>query len=286
MPSRVSRRSFVARLAAGASAAVVGFDPERRSWATEKTGPLVGLPRFDGQLVTDAAVLDEVSQDNGRMVSRRPLAVLRPGSVDDIARMVRWANEHRVKVAMRGQGHSSFGQAQVDAGVVIDSRALRRIGTVGAGTVTVDAGATWEEVLATTLPKGLTPPVLPDTQVLTVGGTLSVGGTGNASHRHGAIVDHVRTLSLVTGRGRMVTCSEKQDRDLFDMALAGLGQVGIITSAELALVPAPVEVVLQDFDYADLDAFLADQRGLALGNDDLHHVGGPTNAHVRVGNGR
>ena len=164
MPSRVSRRSFVARVAAGAGAAVVGFDPGGGHGPWRRSARWSGSHASTGQLVMDAAVLDEVSEDNGRMVSRRPLAVLRPGSVDDIVRMVRYANEHRVQVAMRGQGHSSFGQAQVEAGVVIDSRALRRIGKVGAGTVLVDAGATWDEVLAATLPKGLTPPVLPDTQ--------------------------------------------------------------------------------------------------------------------------
>ena len=116
-------------------------------------------------------MLDEVSQDNGRIVRRRPLAVLRPGSVDDIVRMVRYANEHRLRVAMRGQGHSSFGQAQVEAGVVIDSRPLRRILSVTDSEIDVEAGATWDEVLAATLPRRLTPPVMPDTQVITVGGT-------------------------------------------------------------------------------------------------------------------
>ncbi len=102
---------------------------------------------------------------------------------------------------MRGQGHSSFGQAQVEAGVVIDSRPLRRILHVTDSEIDVEAGATWEEVVAATLPRRRTPPVLPDTQVITVGGTLSVGGTGNASHRHGAIVDHVREIEVVTGDG-------------------------------------------------------------------------------------
>src|SRR5688572_9681672 len=144
MTDSLSRRAFWRRLAAGGSALIVGFDPEARSWAAERTGgPLVGLPRLDGSLVLDDAVLDEVSQDNGRMVRRRPLAVLRPGGVDDIVRMVRYANAHRLRVAMRGQGHSSYGQAQVEAGVVIDSRPLRRILRVTDSEIDVEAGATW-----------------------------------------------------------------------------------------------------------------------------------------------
>ena len=269
-----SRRRFIVQLAGGVGGVIVGFDPATRSWATAGApGPLVGLPRLAGTLVSDAAVLDEFGQDNGRIVHRRPVAVLRPGGVDDVVRMVRYANAHRIRVAMRGQGHSSFGQSQVEAGVVIDSRPLRRISLLTDRSVLVEAGATWDEVLAATLPRGRTPPVLPDTQVLTVGGTLSVGGTGNASHRHGAIIDHVRRLIVVTGDGRPVLCSESRERELFEMTLAGLGQCALITAAEISLAAAPREVTLVDYDYDDLDAFLADQRAVAA-DGLVDHLGG------------
>jgi FAD/FMN-containing dehydrogenase len=269
MSDAVTRRRFLA----AAGALVAGFDPERRSWATEKAGPLAALPRLDGTLVLDAAALDEVSQDNGRMVSRRPLAVLRPGSVEDVVRIVRYANDHALKVAMRGQGHSSFGQAQVEAGVVIDSRPLNRIRKAGDREVHVEAGATFDEVAAATLARGRTIPVLPDTQVLTVGGTLSVGGTGNASHRHGAIVDHARELEIVTGRGERLTCSAAANRELFEMALAGLGQCGLIVAARIGLEATPDHVTLRDHNYDDLDAFLDDQRTVAR-DGSVDHLGG------------
>jgi len=274
MTHAVSRRAFCHRLAGGASALILGFDPAARGWATERTGPLVDLPRLDGALVTDAATLDEVSQDNGRIIRRRTLAVLRPGSVDDIVRMVRYANTHRIRVAMRGQGHSSYGQAQVEAGVVIDSRSLRRVLRVSDSEIDIEAGATWREVLAATLPLRRTPPVLPDTQVITVGGTLSVGGTGNASHRFGAIVDHVHELEVVTGDGRRAVCSAQREPELFEMVLAGLGQCALIVRARLELVPAPSEVMLLDYDYAHVEEFLDDQRSVARAPQGLDHLGG------------
>ena len=222
----------------------------------------------------DAAVLDEVSQDNGRIVRRRPLAVLRPGSVDDIVRMVRYANDHGIKIAMRGQGHSSFGQAQVEAGVVIDARPLRRIRRLTDAEIDVEGGATWDEVAAATLARGRTPPVMADTQVITVGGTLSVAGMGNTSHCHGAIVDNVRELEVVTGDGRRLVCSETRERELFEMVLAGLGQCAMIVRARLPLVGAPSEVALTDYDYVDLDTYLADQRAVAGEPGRYDHVGG------------
>jgi hypothetical protein len=267
-----TRRQFVASLAGGASGLIVGFDPETRSWATAAARGLVGVPALTGTLVAEDAVLDEFSQDNGRMISRRPIAVLRPGNASDIVKMVRYANAHRLRIAMRGQGHSSFGQSQVEAGVVIDARLLRKILTVTDTEIDVEAGATWDEVLTATLARGKTPPVLPDTQVITVGGTISVGGTGNASHKYGAIVDHVREIEVVTGDARRLVCSPTKNRELFEMTLAGLGQCAIIVRARLGLVDAPAEVTLVDYDYDDLDAYLRDQR--AASADAFDHLGG------------
>ena len=41
------------------------------------------------------------------------------------------------------------------------------------------------------LARGLTQPVMVDAPILTVGGTLSVGGTGEMSYRYGNQVDNV-----------------------------------------------------------------------------------------------
>ncbi len=41
------------------------------------------------------------------------------------------------------------------------------------------------------------------------------------------------------GKGEVVTCSEKQNADLFYGVLGGLGQFGIITRARISLEPAP-----------------------------------------------
>jgi FAD/FMN-containing dehydrogenase len=65
--------------------------------------------------------------DLGRMDRRVPVAVLKPRSVDDIVKIVLYANEHGLKVVMRGQGHSRYGRALVEGGVVIDSRALKDV---------------------------------------------------------------------------------------------------------------------------------------------------------------
>src|SRR5438034_11355688 len=115
MGSGISRRTFVQGMAA--ALAVVGFDTQRRSWATAHdlargaSTLAEDFPHFDGQLLTDDAALTSAADDFGHIVHHRPTAVLLPGSVDDIATLVQFARRHAMHVAARGQGHSTQGQA-------------------------------------------------------------------------------------------------------------------------------------------------------------------------------
>jgi FAD/FMN-containing dehydrogenase len=129
----------------------------------------------------DAASLAEAADDFGHIIQRMPVAVLRPGSVYDIRTLVQFANRHSIQVAMRGQGHSTFGQAQAESGVVIDSRTLHTIHRVDARTAVADAGVRWRDLLPATLRQDRTPPVLTDFLELSVGGVLQVVGVSAAT---------------------------------------------------------------------------------------------------------
>jgi cytokinin dehydrogenase len=216
---------------------------------------------LDGGLLFDDVTRQAFGVDNGGHVRRVPWAVLKAGSVDDIVRTVTYANKHGLKIAMRGQGHCQYGQAQVEAGIVIDSSALNAIRLRGRF-VDAQPGALWGEVAKIALEKDLIPPVMPDAMMLTVGGTLSVGGIGETSYRHGAQVDHVIELDVVTGNGELTRCSREENSELFDMTLAGMGQCAIIVRARLRLVDAPRFVAIHPLHYDELNTFLSDQGRL------------------------
>ncbi|WP_405798646.1 FAD-binding protein [Streptomyces longwoodensis] len=279
-----SRRTVLRGLTV-AGATVVGFDAGTRSWAASgeaRTAGLRGTPRLDGTLVTDDASLTAASDDYGHLVHRRPLAVLRPGSVRDVAAMVRFCARHGIPVAARGQGHSPSGQAQVRGGLVVETAPLAAIGALGpdSATVTVGAGARWSDVVRATLAHGLTPPVFTDYLELSVGGTLSVGGIGGQAHRYGVQVDNVTALRVVTGAGEPVRCSPTRHPDLFHAVLAGLGQCGIIVEATLRLVRAPRTVRHYLLTYDDLGTYVEDQRTLVQ-EDRFDYVGGQVFADAR-----
>jgi cytokinin dehydrogenase len=255
----VSRRVFTKAIA---GLAVVGYHAGAGSWVVSADAPTESAfdrtPKLDGTLLLDDATREAYAQDFGQIVSEQPDAVLRPGSVDDIARMLRFARRHGIRVVGRGAAHSTFGQSQHPASIVFDLTPLDAIGPIADGCITVGAGCRWNAVLTHTLAHDLMPPVLPDYIGQTVGGTLSVGGIGAMSFRAGAQIDHVVALRAVTGNGEIVRCSPRRHRDLFEMLLAGQGQVGVIVEATLRLVPAPSRVRLYDLIYPDLDHLLAD----------------------------
>ena len=105
MRNPLSRRMFL-RAAAAFGTVIVGFDRRARSWIVQgQTRPegLDDLPELEGTLAIDDASRQAFSTDHGNYILRRPLAVLRPGSVEDVVRMVRYANRHSLQIAMRGQ---------------------------------------------------------------------------------------------------------------------------------------------------------------------------------------
>ncbi|MFC8514730.1 FAD-binding protein [Streptomyces sp. NPDC057257] len=231
------------------------------------------VSRFDDVLVTDPTALAEAATDFGHLVVRPPLGVLRPRCTADVVEALAYAGPRRIPVAVHGGGHSLYGQGQAPGGIVIDMNTMNTVVAVEQDRAVVEAGASWRDVLAATLPYGLTPPVLTDYLGASVGGVLCAGGLGGGSHRHGLVADSVLELEVVTGTGEHLTCSPRRHRRLFHAVLAGLGQCAVIVRTTLRLVPAPELVRRHCLYYTDLDSYLADQRRLALHGQVLHLEG-------------
>ncbi len=207
----------------------------------------------------DSRSRDEYAGDFGNIVKLRPGAVLRPRSAQDVARAIQIARREGVRVVARGFGNSMYGHSQVEDGLLIDMSSLRDVAVIGSDWIRAGAGARWGTVVQAAIERGLSPPVLTDYLDLSVGGTLSVGGIGRTTHRYGMQVDTVVELDVVTGEGELVTCSPSREPLLFESVLGGLGQLGVIISATISLLPAPARARSFRLLYRDLDVFLRDQ---------------------------
>jgi FAD/FMN-containing dehydrogenase len=228
------------------------------SWVSELTA------QFEGEATNDPRSLESASTDFGRIVSRRPELVVVPRSSADVARAVRFAAGHNLHVGTRGAGHSQSGQSLSDH-ILLDLSSLNRVGQVehdpaAQALITCQAGTRWRALVEHLRPQRVAPPVLTNNLDVTVGGTLSTGGLGVASWRHGTQADQVIALEVVTGTGEVVRCSSDQNRELFDAVRAGVGQFGIITEATLRLRQYQPVVHSYYLLYDDLAALLNDLR--------------------------
>lgn len=218
---------------------------------------------ISGQVLTDDASRQAASTDFGRVVERLPAAVVRPASAEDVARVVKFAGERGLGVATRGAGHSQTGQS-LSEHIVLDMTALGEVVRVDTehDCVVCQGGLHWRSLIERLAPQQLSPPVLTNNLDVTIGGTLSTGGLGVASWRHGTQADNCLELEVVTGTGDIARCSADRNRDLFDAVRAGAGQFGVITEATLKLRRHQPRVRTYYLLYDDLNALLSDLKAL------------------------
>ena len=196
------------------------------SWADELAREV------SGRVLNDDAAREAVATDFGRIIVRRPQAVVCPASAEDVARVMKFAAPNSLSVATRGGGHSQTGQSLSDQ-ILLDMTSLNQVTGVREDAATVQAGIKWRALVEHLAPQRLSPPVLTNNLDVTVGGTLSMGGLGVASWRYGTQADNCLELEVVTGAGDIVRCSAGENQDLFDAARCGAGQFGVITEAVL-----------------------------------------------------
>ncbi len=194
--------------------------------------------------------------DFGGLIRRAPARVLRPASVDEVRAAVA---AQRAPFVARGQGHSTRGHTLIEGGTVLDLTLLEGVVELGRDRVRVLAGTRWSDLVTFTVGHGLTPPVLTDYLGISVGGTLSVGGIGGQSFRHGLQIDNVLELQVVTGEGRLVRCSREHEPALFAAVCGGLGQFGVVVEATLALLPAPHTVHVTHVTVSGVERFVRSQ---------------------------
>ncbi len=189
------------------------------------------IPGFEGQLIgPEDGAYEEARQVYNAMIDRRPALVARCASPDDVAKVVNFAREQGLLLAVRGGGHNGAGLGTCDGGVVIDLSGLKKIEVdPGARTVRVDGGCTWGEVDAATNEHGLATPsgIISTTGV---GGLTLGGGMGHLSRKCGLTIDNLLEAEVVLASGEQVRAAKDENPDLFWAIRGGGGNFGVVTS--------------------------------------------------------
>lgn len=159
----------------------------------------------------------------------------------------------------RGNGRA-YGDAGIGARQTLRMTAFDRIRSFDAATglVTVEAGLLLAELIATFLPRGFFPAVVPGTKFVTIGGAIAADIHGKNHHREGGFGDHVESLVLATAEGDLIRTSREEHSDLFAATVGGMGLTGTIVEATLRLRPVATGWICQRTVVApDLTAAIA-----------------------------
>lgn len=218
-------------------------------------------------LPSDAGYDDARRVWNG-LIDRRPSAIVRAGSVADIAPTIRLARDLGLALAIRGGGHNVAGNGTVDGGIVLDLGGLNAVLVdPAAGTVRAEPGATLGDLDRATEPHGLVVPsgVISGTGV--AGLTLG-GGVGWLTRAFGLTADNLVAAELITASGETVRASATENDDLLWGLKGGGGNFGVVTSFTFKAFELPADVLTGTFIYGP-DQWTTALRAYAAWTSDL-----------------
>jgi D-lactate dehydrogenase (cytochrome) len=175
-------------------------------------------------------------------------AVLRPGTIAEVAAILKLANETRTAVVPQGGNTGLVGGQIPGAGeLVLSLTRLDRIREVDAtsNTMTCEAGVVLAKAQDAAAAAGrLFPLSLAAEGSCTIGGNLSTNAGGTAVLAYGNARDLVLGLEVVLADGRVWNGLSKLKKDntgydLKNLFVGAEGTLGVITAAVLKLFPRP-----------------------------------------------
>ena len=105
-------------------------------------------------------------------------------------------------------------------------------------TALVEPNVAMDKLLDATLEYGLMPPVVTEFPGITVGGAIQGGAIESGSFKWGAFSQTVTKLEMILGDGTVLSASPDENADLFYGTAGSYGSLGLITAAQIQLIPA------------------------------------------------
>ena len=252
--------------------------PERLRTALERavTARFLSVDALDRVVHARGKSLRDLIRQRRGELSRLPDVIVRPGSEDEVAAVVRAAVSSDAVVIPFGGGSSISGSLEAPATetrpvLSVDLARLDKVLAIDSGSrlARVQAGVFGPHLEAQLGAQGYTFGHFPDSFThSTLGGWIATRSSGMQSDRYGDIADLTRGLRVVTGSGTLVTRpvpSTSTGPSIREMVLGSEGRLGIITEATVHVRPIPERRTILGYVFPTFADGLAAMRDIAAG---------------------
>jgi glycolate oxidase len=220
--------------------------------------PLVGR----ANVLTGDAIKDDYSHDEALTATPQPpAAVVLPATADEVANVLRVADERRIPVTARGAGTGMSGACiPLPSGIVVSFERMNRIVEIDEDNhvAVVEPGVQLDQLDAELAPRGLVYPVFPGEYSASLGGNVSTNAGGMRAVKYGVTRQHVLGVEAVLPSGEIVQCGGKVVKistgyDLTQLIVGSEGTLALVTKVYLRLYPRPAHGVTVLAPFSTID---------------------------------
>lgn len=203
----------------------------------------------DAHCKSDNAELYVYAFDGG-IHRKKPDVVVQPQSTEQVQKIVRLANKHKVPLVPRGAGSGLCGMAvPIDGGIVVDMQGMNKIRDMRIQDlyVVIEPGVVCDIFNANLAPYKFFIPGPASSEVATLGGMISLNASGAKAVKYGATRDYVIGMEFVTPTGDIVraganTVKHSSGYQIEKLITGAEGTLGIITEANIRIIPKPEKI--------------------------------------------
>ena len=185
---------------------------------------------------------------NARVSSVIPDLVVFVETIEDVQKVVKYANEHEIPIIARGAGTNMVGACVcTNGGIILNFSKMNKILDVNTTNMTarVQPGVILGDLKQKVDDLGLFyPPDPSNYKVSTIGGSIAQSSGGAKSFKYGTTKDYILSLKVVTADGNILTLGSDTTKNSMGYHLSQLivgseGTLAIVVEATLKLIPKP-----------------------------------------------
>lgn len=215
----------------------------------------------EARVSTSAAVLEEHGRDLTYHLPRPPDVVVLPESTDEVAAVLRFADERRLPVVPYGAGTSLEGHViPLQGGISLDLSRMDKVLEMRPAdlSATVQAGVMRSGLARAAGEHGLFFPVDPGADA-TLGGMAATNASGTTTVRYGGMRAQVLALEAVLPGGGVIRTGSRAVKssagyNLTSLLVGSEGTLGVITELTVRLYGIPEYTIAVRASFPDVDA--------------------------------